>query len=158
GCGSEVGAALGMLLAVEAQDDALAVHSGVEIDGAAPERLEVLQGQARLVQLEVDSVVTVHEQKLGTIFEIAVHHIDDRLAEIGELVEELFLDDLEVAAEDLPGLVLVVVSVDEELVLQTELGGEKFIDEGDVVVEAAHLEDLLAPQAELQIPALLFDQ
>src|SRR5690606_11269980 len=65
---------------------------------------------------------------------------------------------LEIAAEDLPRLVFVIVTVDEELVLQAELRREELVDERDVVVEPADLEDLLPAQAEFEVPALLLRQ
>src|SRR5262249_12700906 len=42
-----------------------------------------------------------------------------------------------------------------ELLLVTELEREELVDEGDVVVELAHLEDLLPPEPEPAVPALL---
>ena len=43
----------------------------------------------------------------------------------------------------------------EELVLDRELRRQELVDEGDVVVERAHLEDLFAPEPEPQIPVPL---
>ena len=62
------------------------------------------------------------------------------------------LDFLELARLDvvLPGLLLV--GVGEQVVLHAELGGQESVDEGDVVVDPPHLEDLLPAQAELPVP------
>src|SRR5207253_1081631 len=59
-----------------------------------------------------------------------------------------------VAADD-PQLARVgVAAVLVELVFFDELGGHELVDEVDVVVDAADLEDLLAAQAEALVTAL----
>src|SRR6202048_879256 len=94
----------------------------------------------------------MREQKLSAVLEVAVHHLDDRLPEVGELLQELLLHLLELAVEDLPAVALLVEAVDEELLVGGEVGGYELIDEGDVVVVLADLEDLLAPQPQLLVP------
>src|ERR671937_1239989 len=97
-------------------------------------------------------VAAVVAHQLATVLEIAVDHLDDRLAEVGELLEQLLFYLLELAVEDLPTVRLLVEAVDEELLLGGEVGGEELVDEGDVVVVLADFEDLLAAQAELLVP------
>src|SRR5205823_14653608 len=98
------------------------------------------------------AVVPVREEQLAPVLEIAVHHLDDGLAEVGELLEQLALHLLELAVDDLPAVPLLVEAVDEQLLLDGEIGGEELVDESDVVVVLAHLEDLLPPQAQLLVP------
>src|SRR5437763_4510589 len=141
-----------MVAAVESHEDALAVHAGDDGHRPAPYRLQVDERVLGIVAAQVDAVVTVGEEQLAAVLEVAVHHLDDGLPEVGELLEELALHLLELAVEDLPAVALLVEPVDERLLLGGEVGGEELVDEGDVVVVLAHLEDLLPPEAELAIP------
>ena len=106
-----------------------------------------------VVELQVDSEVVVVEVKLAAVPVVAVLDPDDRLAEVGQAEEQAFLDLLELAALDLVSLVLIVVLVAEELVAAAEVGRQEGIDERHVVVDPPDLEDLLAAQAELLVPA-----
>jgi len=83
------------------------------------------------------------EEQLAAVLVVRVLDPDDRLAHVRELEEELGLDLRKVAVGYLVAARPLVVLEDEELILIAELGREKGVDEGDVVVEAAHLEDLL---------------
>src|SRR5207248_7501261 len=141
-----------MVAAVEAHQHALAVDAGDDAYRPAPHRLQVDQRVLRVVDAQVDAVVTVREEQLAAVLEVAVDHLDDGLAEVGELLEQLLLHLLELAVEDLPAVRLLVEAVDEQLLLGREVRGEELVDEGDVVVVLAYLEDLLPPQAELLAP------
>src|SRR3954463_2178421 len=141
-----------MVAAVEPHQDSLAVHAGDDGHRPAPHRLQVDERVLGVVGPQIDAVVSVGEEQFAPVLEVAVHHLDDGLAEVGELLEELALHLLELAVEDLPAIPLLVESVDEELLLGSEVGGEELVDEGDVVVVLADLEDLLPPQAELLVP------
>src|SRR5882672_8969237 len=149
---SELDLAVGMIAPVVSHQDALAVDAGDDADGPPPHRLQIGQRVLGVIDAEVDAVVPVREQELASILEVAVDHLDDRLAEVGELLQELALHLLELAVEDLPAVRLLVEAVDEQLLLGGEVGGEELVDEGDVVVVLAHFEDLLAPQAQLLVP------
>src|SRR5215472_10657028 len=83
---------------------------------------------------------------------VAVYYLDDRLAEIGELQKQLVLHLAKLAVDDFPGIPLFVVAVDEQLLVQRELRGKEGVDESHVVVVLAHLENLLAPLAQLAVP------
>jgi hypothetical protein len=74
--------------------------------------------------------VFVREQQLAAVLVVGVDDVDVRVARVGER-EEL------------------------DLLVDDELGGEELVDEGDVVVERAHLEDLLAAEAERGVPVAL---
>src|SRR5438477_2861381 len=141
-----------MVAAVESHEDALAVHAGDDGHRPAPYRLQVDERVLGVVDAQVDAVVTVGEEQLAAVLEVAVHHLDDGLPEVGELLEELALHLLELAVEDLPAVALLVEPVDEELLLGGEVGGEELVDEGDVVVVLAHLEDLLPAEPQLLVP------
>src|SRR5438105_9147311 len=141
-----------MIAAVEPHQHAFSVDAGDDPDRPAPHRLQLHQGVLRVVDAQVDAVVPVREQELAAVLEVAVDHLDDRLAEVGELLQELLLHLLELAVEDLPAVRLLVEAVDEQLLLGREVRGEELVDEGDVVVVLAYLEDLLPPQAELLVP------
>src|SRR5256885_14169075 len=141
-----------MVAAVESHEDALAVHAGADGHRPAPHRLQVDERVLGVVEAQVDAVVTVGKEQLAAVLEVAVHHLDDGLAEVGELLEELALPLLELAVEDLPAVSLLVEAVDEELLLGGEVGGEELVDEGDVVVVLADLEDLLPSEAQLLVP------
>src|SRR4051812_14508411 len=141
-----------MIAAVEPHQDTLPVQAGDDGHRPAPHRLQVDERVLGVVDAQIDAVVTVGEKQLAAVLEIAVHHLDDGLAEVGELLEELALHLLELAVEDLPAVSLLVEAVDEELLLGGEVGGEELVDEGDVVVVLSHLEDLLPPEAQLLVP------
>src|SRR3954465_6548906 len=149
---SELDLAIGVVAAVVAHQDALAVHPGDDADGAPPHRLQVRQRVLRVIDAQVHSVVAVREQQLAAVLEVRVDHLDDRLPEVGELLQELALYLLELAVEDTPAVRLLVEAVDEQLLLGGEVGGEELVDEGDVVVVLADLEDLFAPEPELLVP------
>src|SRR3954447_11469207 len=106
----------------------------------------------RVVELQVDPEMLVVEVQLTTVPVVAVLHPDDRLAEVGQAEEQAILDLLELAALDLVRLVLVVVLEAEHLVASAEVGRQERVDEGDVGVEPADLEDLLPAQADLLVP------
>src|SRR6266850_6201040 len=149
---SELDLAVGMIAPVVSHQDALAVDAGDDAHGPPPHRLQIGQRVLGIIDAEVDAVVAVREQELAPVLEVAVDHLDDRLAEVGELLEQLALHLLELAVEDLPAVRLLVEAVDEQLLLGGEVGGEELVDEGDVVVVLADLEDLLPAQAELLVP------
>src|SRR5678816_684557 len=132
--GSELHLLLGLVLTVEAQAHALALHLGHQVAGPAPDGLEVPERLPGVVRLEILTIVLVGQQQLAPVLEVPVHHLDDRLTEVGELAEELVLHLAELAVEDLPAVPLLVEAVDEQLLLHRELGGEEGVDEGDVVV------------------------
>src|SRR5256714_780187 len=152
GGASVVDFSIRMVAAVEPHQDALPVHAGDDGHGPAPHRLQVDERVLGIVDAQVDAVVTVGEEQLPAVLEIPVHDFDDGLAEVGELLEELALHLLELAVEDLPAVPLLVEAVDEELLLGGEVGGEELVDEGDVVVVLADLEDLLPSEAQLLVP------
>ena len=86
---------------------------------------------------------------------VGVDHVDEGLAEVGQHAEQLVFDLLELAGLDLELPRATVLPEGEELLLSAKVEGEELVDEGDVVIEPPHLEDLLAPLAQLEVPLRL---
>src|SRR5207247_8751745 len=105
------------------------------------------------VVLQLDAFVLVLQQELSLVAEIAVDDVDERLAEVGELEEKSLLHLLEVAVGNLVHAGLRIEVVEEQLVLAAEILGEIVVDEGHIRAVLAHLEDLLATQPRLPVPA-----
>src|SRR5262249_27117060 len=145
----------GVVGPVERQGRRLTVHDRLQVDGPAPDELNVRQGVGRVVQPQVHAVVVVLQEQLPAVAVVAVYYINPRFSEVRQAVKQPLLDLLELARLDhvLPGLLLEGEA--EELVLPAELGGEERVDEGNIVVDAANLEDFLPPQAELPVPGAL---
>ena len=53
-----------------------------------------------LIQLEVSADPVVHQVELAAVAEVAVHDMDDRLPEVGELLQQTLLDRGEFPAGD----------------------------------------------------------
>src|SRR5690606_15043602 len=109
----------------------------------------------RLCTVEVDALVDVAEQQLATVLEVTVLDDDHRLAAVREHAQQLVFDLLELAAHDLPVARALLEAELIELLLDAELEREELVDERQVVVELAHLEDALATQAGASIPVEL---
>src|SRR4029079_14847930 len=97
-------------------------------------------------------LVAVAHQQLTTIVVVGILDEDERIAEVRELEQPLVFDLLELARIDLVVARTIVERKREELVPLAEVGGEELVDEGDVVVQLSHLEELLAPQPETLVP------
>src|SRR5262249_18869337 len=110
---------------------------------------------ARVVGAEIEPLVIVAQEELAPVLEVRVLDVDERAAGVRELEEELLLHLLELARLDLVPLVPVRPGEREQLLVAAEVGRQELVDEGDVVVERAHLEDLLLAQAEAEVPVLL---
>src|SRR5262249_32517316 len=114
---------------------------------ASPDVLDVGQGVRRLVEPQLDARVLVLEQQLAAVAVVAVYYIDPRFSEVSQAEQEALLDFLEIARLDVVLAGLLGVGEREEPVADAERGGEEGVDEGDVVVDAADLKDLLPAQA-----------
>jgi hypothetical protein len=96
--------------------------------------------------VEVDALVLVAEQELSAVLVVGVFDGDEGVAEVGELGEQLLFDRLELARVDLEAVVAVDHPKVKSLCSIDELRREKLVNEHDVGVERAHLEDLLRPR------------
>src|SRR5947209_16293593 len=117
-----------------------------------PQAVEMSQCILCMVQPQVDPKMLVLQVELTPVAVVAVLDPDNRLAEIRQVEQEPLLDLLELAALDFVGIVLVVVLVAEKLIALAEILCQIRVNEGDVVMDAADLEDLLPAQAKLLIP------
>src|SRR6476619_707460 len=94
-------------------------------------------------------------QPLAAVLEVAILDHDHRLTAVGQHPQQLILHLLELAAHDLPVAAALGEPERVELLLDAELEREELVDERDVVVELADLEDLAAAEAEPPIPVAL---
>src|SRR5262249_18351474 len=126
-----------------------------QTDRSGPQLCRVSQCVASLAAIEVDTLVNVAQQKLAAVLEVAVLDDDHRLAAVGQLLEQLVLHLLELAAHDLPVTAAPGESERIELLLDAELEREELVDEGDVVIQLANLEQPLHAQTGPAIPVAL---
>ncbi len=141
-----------VFVAVEGKDGFLAFDQGFDMDWPRPEPVEVGQGVAGIVDLQIDTVVLVFEKKLAAVFVVAVANLDDRTADVGQTVEKAFFNFGEFAAFDVVGVGIFVVVEGEELVLAAKVEREELVDKHQVVVDAADFENFLAAEAGASIP------
>src|SRR5690606_29786243 len=74
-------------------------------------------------------------------------------AMVGQTLQQLLFDRGELSRSDFVVARMLVVGEREHLVLAAEVLSEERINEGDVVVDPSHLENLVAAQAQLFVPA-----
>ena len=137
------------LFPVVGEQDGLVVDMGIQMDGALPDLLEMLERLDGVLHLDIRARVTVGQIQLPAVPVIAVHHIDVRLPVIGQHEQELFLDLVEVAVDHDHAAGARIVAVVVELLILGELRREELVEEGHVVVQRADLEDLLPPRGPL---------
>ena len=78
---------------------------GRDGDRALPHADQRGQRLARVVGAQIDAVVLVLEQELAAVSVVRVDDVDERIAEVRELEEQLLLHLLELAALDLEAIV-----------------------------------------------------
>ena len=123
--------------------------------GRRPDRIQILQRIFRIVDPQVDAFVPMFQQQFTAVFEVAVGDIDERLPEIRQTEKQLLFHAFPVPVGDFVHTALGVELVGEELVLVAELFGEERIDERDVVVDPPRFENLLAAEAQADVPLAL---
>ena len=109
-----------MLAAIEANRHLLGLDQGEEVHGPLPHAHEALHDLARIVGTEIDALVIVAEQELAAVVVVRVLDVDERVAGVRELEEELLLHLLELARLDLVALVSVRPGEAEELLVAAE--------------------------------------
>src|SRR5437764_14641178 len=97
----------------------------------------------------------VAQQQLAAVLEVAILDHDHGLAAVGQRPEQLVLHLLELAAHDLPVAAALGEPERVELLLDAELEREELVDERDVVVELADLEQALSAQPGAAVPVAL---
>src|SRR5262249_32575387 len=125
------------------------------VHGALPEPHEASHDLLRVILPQVHPLVVVLQEELAAVLEVRVFDVDERTPRVRELEEELVLDLLELARLDLVPLVPARPAEAEEFLIAAEVRRQELVDERDVVVEGAHLEDLLFSEPEPKIPVLL---
>src|SRR5438874_1796568 len=108
-----------------------------------PQLIQVRERVLRVIRLQFDAAVAVFQKQLTAVLIVAVLHINNRPADVGQVKEQPLLDLLELAALDLVIAGVLVEAKGKQLVLAAEIEREKLVDEGQVVVNAADLEDFL---------------
>ena len=131
------------------------LQHGLDMDRTLPKLVQVRERVLGVVGLQLDAAVAVLEEQLAAVFVVAVLHINDRPADVREVEQQPLLDLLEFAAFDLVVAGVVVEAERKQLVLAAEIERQELVDERQVVVDAADLEDLLAAQAQLLVPVAL---
>src|SRR4051794_34202022 len=122
------------------------------MDGPAPDEVHVGERVAGLAQAQVHALVPVPQEQLAAVAVVAVYYKDPRFAEVRQAEQEPLLDLLEVARLDEVLAVLLLPGEGEQVVPDAELRRQERVDEGDVVVDPADLEDLLPAQAQAAVP------
>src|SRR6266850_494852 len=141
------------LIAGEGEEDHVVVDLGLEMHGAVPEFVDVFERLDRRFDLDVQPVVLVGHVKLAAVAIVAIDDVDVGLAHVGELIEKSLFDALWVAGDDAELAGVRVAAVLIEAVFFDEFLGHELVDEIDVVVDAADLEDFGAALAEAFVPA-----
>src|SRR5262249_27234751 len=130
----------------------LIVHDRLQMDRPAPDGLYVCQRVGRLVQLQVEPVMLVPQEQFAAVAVVAVHHVNPRFAEVGQAEQEPLLNLSKLPRLDDVILALLVVVERKKLMLLTKLRRQEGVDKGNIVMDAANLEDFFAAQAELLVP------
>lgn len=135
------------------EDDGRVVDQGLELDRAAPERGQIPERDLGPLQLDVEAVVAVQQAQLAAIVGVGVDHVDAGVAFAGELRQQAPFDVPQLARVDEMAPGAWIAAGGEQPLLGGELGVEKVVEEGDVVVRGALLEELLAAEPGAGIPA-----
>src|SRR5262249_17345306 len=143
----------GVVGSIESHQARLVLDHRLQVYRPAPDGLHVPQRIRGPVQLQVEAVVFMPEQQFTAVLVVAVHHVDERAAGVGQAEQEPLLDLLELARLDNVIASLFIIPVAEHLMLLTKLGREETIYESNIVMNLAHFEDFLATQAEFFVPA-----
>src|SRR5262249_9291331 len=131
-----------VLATVVANDGRLPFAERREAHRPLPHAHERAQRLLRVVAAKIDPLMLVAQEKLAAVLVIRVFDVDERIAGVRQLKEQLVFDLLELARHDLEPLVAIGPREAEELVIAAELGREKLVDEGDVAIKRTHFENL----------------
>jgi hypothetical protein len=128
-------------------------HAACMACAEPPEPFQIHQRVAGVIELQLYAVVLVIEEQFPAVLVIAVEHMDDWPAHVGQAEQKPFLNLGELAALDDVGVAVGLVAKREQLVLAAELQREELVDERQIVVDPADLKDLLAAKPSACIPA-----
>src|SRR5881628_740914 len=79
---------LGEVGAVEGDDFRLPLEDGLDVHGAVPEKLEVVESLASVVQPQVHPFVPVRQVQLAAVVVVGVCDVDEGLAEVCQLEQQ----------------------------------------------------------------------
>src|SRR6266850_1702751 len=136
---------------------AFAFHQSPQVYRPCPDRVEILQRIFGVIDTKVNAFMPMIQQQLSPILKIAIGNVDKRLSEVGQRKQQLLFHALPVPVADFVNPPLRIELIGEEAALMAELFGKESVDECDVVVYAARLEDFLAPKTQADIPLALAD-
>ena len=148
-------ATVGKVAAIEGEEALLLIDNSLKEDGARPDLVDVAHRITGIVCFQINTLVAMAQVELAAVVVVAILDIDEGLTKVGEAKEELFFNFAKLPRGNLVEVAITVVAKGEELIAQHKLRGQELIDEGNIIVEPAHLEDLLTPQAKLTIPVTL---
>ena len=142
--------------AVEGQSDGAAFQIRPNMDRPFPQVIQVGERVLGVLQLQLNAAEAVLQVELAPVLVVAVLHIDDRPADVREIEQQPLFYLFKLTAFDFVVAAVGVVTEGKQLVLAAEIEGQKLVDEGQVVVDAADFEDFLPSQAGLFVSVFLF--
>lgn len=130
----------------------LSVDLGLDVNRPPPDPIQVLEGSARIVELQRGSRPDMLKQQFTSVAVISILDMYSGPTAIGELIKERALDGCEVPAVENILSHLTIISVVEQFVLIAEILGKKLIDERDVIMTLTHFEYLFHSTALAIVP------
>src|SRR4051812_5299957 len=125
------------------------------MDRTLPNLEQVRERVLGVVRLQLHAAIAVLQKQLAAILIVGVLHINDRPTDVREIKQQPLFYLLELAAFDLVVARIVVEPEGKQLVLAAKVERQELIDERQVVVHTANLENLLPAQALLLVPVAL---
>ena len=119
------------------------------MDRPFPQLIQVGERVLGVFQLQLDAAEAVLQVQLAPVLVVAVLHINDRPADVREIEQKPLFYLFKLAAFDFVVAAVGVVAEGKELVLAAEIERQELVDERQVVMDAADLEDFLPPQTGL---------
>src|SRR5262245_6583572 len=144
-----------MFVSVEGEDDLAILQDRFNMDRTFPKLVQVGERVLSVVRLQLNAAVAVLEEQLAAVLVVPILDIDDRPADVRQIKQQPLFHFVEFAAFDFIIARILVESEGKELVAAAEIEGQELVDERQVVVDAADLEDFLTSQACLPIPVAL---
>src|SRR4051794_23248284 len=115
-----------MVAPVEPEQLPLPLEPREQVHRPLPHPLQPRQRIARVVHLEINTLVVMPQHELAAVLEVPILDVDERLPKVRHPEQELLLHLLELAALDLPVPRSLVEPEREELVLPTEFLCKEF--------------------------------
>src|SRR5215831_18705923 len=97
---SSIDLPLDMLFSIEGKQFAFTFYGRFQVHGSCPNAEQVLQRIFRVIYAQVNTLMPMLQQQLASVFEIAIRHINEWLAEVREREQQLLLDALPITIRD----------------------------------------------------------